>query len=62
MRLAIKILGIYTIVILLYSVAVNFLMIGKMIPMDFRVAMIALASMIPVIILAILAIIYSSKK
>jgi len=59
MKKILKVLAAYTILITLYSIAVNFLMIGKTVPLNTSTAITSLLAFIPVIAMCILILIRS---
>ena len=61
MKKALKILAIYSILLLSYSILVNFLIIGREIAPTIKTALTALVTMVPIIIFSILVIVYLKK-
>ena len=62
MKKALKILAIYSILILAYSILVNFLMMGREIAPNLKTALTTLVTMLPIIVFAILTLIYIKKN
>jgi hypothetical protein len=61
MKKALKILAIYSILLLSYSILVNFLIIGREIAPNLKTALTTLVTMLPIIVFAILTLIYIKK-
>jgi len=62
MKKALKILAIYSILILVYSILVNFLIIGREIAPNLKTALTTLVTMLPIIVFAILTLIDIKKN